>query len=362
MRGFFMTAVAHNPVAARRATRARVTLGFAVGVGAALATLALALLIGPAPVTLQAVLQALVRRLSGAAGPLPWQDVVVWSVRFPRALVGFVVGGGLAITGAALQGLFRNPLAEPGVLGISSGASLGAVLAIYFHLAGRLVWTLPVCAFAGAAVDAILVFTIASRRGRGRLFTGTLLLVGVAIMALNTSLTTFVLSVSMSSYDVGRQVIYWLLGGLEGRTWDHLALGAPPILIGAAFVVAHARELDALMLGELGAQSVGIDVPRVRVRLVLATAVVVGAAIAVAGPIGFVGLLVPHVIRLAVGPTHRALLPLSFLGGGIFLVIADVVARTLLVGTEIPVGVVTATVGAPVFLVLLVRRRVEVTG
>ena len=206
------------------------------------------------------------------------------------------------------------------------------------------------------------MFTIASRRGRGRLFTGTLLLVGVAIMALNTSLTTFVLSVSMSSYDVGRQVLYWLLGGLEGRTWDHLALGAPPILIGAAFVVAHARELDALMLGELGAQSVGIDVPRVRVRLVLATALVVGAAIAVAGPIGFVGLLVPHVIRLAVGPAHRALLPLSFLGGGIFLVIADVVARTLLVGTEIPVGVVTATVGAPVFLVLLVRRRVEVTG
>jgi iron complex transport system permease protein len=358
-----MTAATHTTVAVRRrAPRARVTLGFALGGGGALVALAVALLIGPAPVSFAAVLQALVRRAQGAVGPLPWQDVVVWSVRLPRALVGFVVGGGLAITGAALQGLFRNPLAEPGVLGISSGASLGAVLAIYFHLAGRLVWTLPLCAFAGAALDAVLVFAIAARRGRGRLFTGTLLLVGVAVMALNTSLTTFVLSVSMSSYDVGRQVVYWLLGGLEGRTWDHLVLGAPPILLGAAFVAAHARELDALMLGELGAQSVGIDVPRVRLRLILATAVVVGAAIAVAGPIGFVGLLVPHVIRLAIGPAHRTLLPLSFLGGGVFLVIADVVARTLLVGTEIPVGVVTATVGAPVFLALLVRRRVEVTG
>ncbi len=361
------TVTTHNPTAAdraaaRRGARARVALGYVLVLGAAAGTLALALLIGPADVSLQSVLQALARRFHGAAGPLPWQDVVVWSVRLPRALVGFVVGGGLAIAGAALQGLFRNPLAEPGVLGISSGASLGAVLAIYFHVAGRFVWMLPVCAFAGAAADAILVFAIASRRGRGRLFTGTLLLVGVAIMALNTSLTTFVLSVSLSSYDVGRQVVYWLLGGLEGRTWDHLLLGAPPILLAAIVVAAHGRELDALMLGELGAQSVGIDVPRVRLRLLLATAVLVGAAIAVAGPIGFVGLLVPHVIRLAVGSAHRALLPLAFIGGGVFLVIADVVARTLLVGTEIPVGVVTATVGAPVFLFLLVRRRVEVTA
>jgi iron complex transport system permease protein len=356
-----LTAVAHNSIASRRRLP-RVALGSVLVVGAAVLAVGLALLIGPAPVSLRDVLAALGRRLSSAAGPLPWQDVVVISVRLPRALVGFAVGGALAIAGAALQGLFRNPLAEPGVLGISSGASLGAVLAIHFQLAGRFVWTLPICAFAGAALDAILVFAIAARRGRGRLFTGTLLLVGVAVMALNTSLTTFVLSLSLSTYDIGRQVVYWLLGGLEGRTWDHLALGAPPIAAAAVVVAAHARELDALMLGELGAQSVGIDVPRVRLRLVVASGVLVGAAIAVAGPIGFVGLLVPHVIRLAIGPAHRALLPLSFLGGGVFLVIADVVARTLLVGTEIPVGVVTATVGAPVFLALLVRRRVEVTA
>ena len=192
------------------------------------------------------------------------------------------------------------------MLGISSGASLGAVLAIYFQLAGRAVWTLPAGAFLGAAVVAVLVFAIAARQGRGRVFTSTLLLVGVALMALNVSLTTFVLSVSLASYDVGREVMYWLLGGLEGRTWDHLALGVPAIAVGAAIIAAHGRDLDALLLGEVGAQSVGVDVPRVRMRLVLACALVVGAAVAVAGPIGFVGLLVPHLCGWRWADARRA--------------------------------------------------------
>jgi iron complex transport system permease protein len=324
---------------------------------ASLASLAAALLVGPAHLSLGEASGAIARRLSGRRGAVSWQDTVILQVRLPRALVALLVGGGLAVAGATLQGLFRNPLADAGVLGVSSGASLGAVLAIYLHLAGRAVWTLPVCSFLGAAGDALLVFAIAARRGRGRLFSGTLLLVGVAVGALNVSLTTFILSVALSSYDAGRQVVYWLLGGLEARTWDHLLLGAAPILGGVAIIVASARELDALLLGELGAASVGVDVPRVRLRLVLASALVVGAAVAIAGPIGFVGLLVPHVVRLAVGPSHRTLLPLSFVGGGVFLVIADVVARTLLGPTEIPVGVVTAAVGAPVFLALLVRKQ-----
>jgi iron complex transport system permease protein len=338
-----------------------VLAGFALVLLAVVAVVVVGLLVGPAHISLQEVAAALGRRLSGRAGPVSWQETVVVGVRFPRALVGFLVGGGLAVSGAALQGLFRNPLAEPSVLGVSSGASLGAVLAIYFHVAGRLVWTLPVSAFAGAAIDAIVVFGIAARHGRGRVFSGTLLLVGVAVAALNVSLTTFILSMALSSYDVGRQVIYWLLGGLEGRTWDHVLLAAPAILLGTTAIAAHARDLDALLLGEVGAQSVGVDVPRIRLRLVLASALVVGAAVAVTGPIGFVGLLVPHVMRLAIGPAHGALIPLSFLGGGAFLVLADVVARVLAPG-EIPVGVVTAAVGAPVFLFLLVRKRVEVSG
>ncbi len=353
--------------AARRgASRARGTGGVgAVGltaVGLALAVAAavlVALLMGPARLSLAQVLGAIGRRLAGHGAP-SWQDTVVISVRLPRALVALLVGGGLAIAGAALQGLFRNPLADPGVLGVSSGASLGAVLAISAGLAGRAVLTLPVAAFAGAATDALLVFGIAARRGRGRLFSGTLLLVGVAVGALNVSMTTFVLSAALSRYDAGRQIIYWLLGALEARTWDHVWLGAPAILIGAAVIQAHARELDALLLGELGAASVGVDVARVRLRVVLASALVVGASVAVAGPIGFVGLLVPHLIRLGVGAAHRALLPLAFLGGGLFLLVADVVARTL-PAREIPVGVVTAAIGAPAFLMLLLRRRTAET-
>jgi iron complex transport system permease protein len=348
--------------ARRRGARAPVLVGFALVLLASVAVLSVALLVGPAHIPFGEAAAALGRRLAGRVGPVPWRDTVIVDLRLPRALVAFVVGGGLAVAGAALQGLFRNPLAEPGVLGISSGASLGAVLAIIFHLASRAVWSLPVCAFLGATGDAILVFAIAARRGRGRLFTGTLLLVGVAVAALNISLTTFVLSLALSSYDVGRQVQYWLLGGLEGRTWDHLLLGGPAILAGAIIIAAHARDLDALLLGETAAQSVGVDVRRVRMRLVLATSLVVGAAVAVAGPIGFVGLLVPHIVRLTVGPTHRALVPLSFFGGGIFLVAADVVARTVIAPAQIPVGVVTAVVGAPVFLALLIRKRVEVTG
>ena len=239
---------------------------------------------------------------------------------------------------------------------MSAGASLGAVLTIYGGLAARTAWALPCGSFVGAGVNAMLVFAIAARRGRGRVFTGTLLLVGVALAALAVSLTTFVLSLSLSSYDVGRQIVYWLLGGLEGRTWDHVALGVPAIVVGSLALMTWARELDALLLGELAAQSVGVDVPRVRLGVVLAVSLVVGAAIAVAGPIGFVGLLVPHLGRLIVGAGHRTLLPLSFVAGGIFVVGADVVARKLLAPAEIPVGIVTAAMGAPFFLALLVRR------
>jgi len=340
----------------------RVAVAVALALAATVLALIAALWVGPAQLSAAEVVGAIVRKLTGRPAPVPWRDAVVISLRLPRALVGFVVGGGLGVAGAALQGLFRNPLAEPGVLGISSGASLGAVLAIVFRLAGRTVVALPACAFLGAAIDAVLVFAIAARRGRGRLFTGTLLLVGVAVTALNVSLTTFTLSLALASYDVGRQVQFWLLGGLEGRSFDHLLLGGPAVLLGAAVIAAHARDLDALMLGEVAAQSLGVDVPRVRLRLVLAASLVVGAVIAVAGPIAFVGLLVPHIVRLAIGPRHGALVPLAFLGGGVFLLLADVVARSVMAPAQIPVGVVTAVVGAPVFLVLLVRRRVEVAG
>jgi iron complex transport system permease protein len=343
--------------------RGRLLLLVCGGVALVAAVAVLGVMLGPARLGAGEVLGALGRRLVGrGAGPHAWRETVVVDVRLPRVLIGLCVGGGLALAGATLQALFRNPLADPGVLGISTGASLGAVLTIYGGLAARAVWVLPLGAFAGAVGDAALVFGIAGRRGRGRVFATTLLLVGVALGALNASLATFVLSLSLSKYEAGRQIVYWLLGGLDGRTWDHLWLGGPAILIGALYIAAHARELDAMLLGELGAQSVGVDVPRVRARLILAVALVVGATVAVAGPIGFVGLLVPHLVRLLGGAAHRAVLPLAFLAGGAFVVGADLLARTVLAPAEIPVGVVTAALGAPFFLALLVRRGAEVTG
>jgi ABC-type Fe3+-siderophore transport system permease subunit len=334
----------------------RVAVAFAAVAAASLVAVGLALSIGPARLAPIEIVGALVRAITRRHAAVPWRDTVVVTVRLPRAVVAFLVGGGLAVAGAALQGLFRNPLADPGVLGVQSGASLGAVLAIHLRLASAAVWALPLCAFAGAAADALLVLAIAARRARGQLFSGTLLLVGVAVGALNVAWTAFVLTATLASYESGRQIQYWLLGGLEARTWDHVLLGGPALMAGVALLAVHARELDALLLGEVGAASVGVDVPGVRRRVVLASALVVGASVAIAGPIGFVGLLVPHVLRLGVGPAHRALLILAFFAGGAFVVIADVIARTLFSPSEVPVGVVTAAVGAPVFLWLLVRR------
>jgi iron complex transport system permease protein len=330
----------------------------------AVASLVAAVAFGPARIALPEVGRALLHHLGGGAaraGAAPWQETVIWSIRMPRAVLGFLVGGALALSGATLQGLFRNPLADPSILGVASGASLGAVVTIFVGVAARAFWLLPAGAFAGAALTALLVLGISARRGRGRIFTTTMLLVGVAVGALNVSFTTFILSISLSSYDVGRQVIHWILGGLDGRTWDHVLLAAPAILVGGGAVVVHARELDALLLGEITAQSIGVDVARVRLVLVLGTSLMIGAAVAAAGPIGFVGLLVPHILRLAVGSTHRRLLPVSFVAGGVFVVLADLAARTLLTPMEIPVGVVTATVGAPFFLGLLVRRGQEIS-
>jgi iron complex transport system permease protein len=335
----------------------------ALGVPVVVALVA-AVAFGPARIPLAEVTRALTRRLlhgAAAAGTASWQETVIWSIRLPRALLGFAVGGALALSGAALQGLFRNPLAEPSILGVASGAALGAVLTIFVGLAARAVWLLPAGAFAGAALTAFVVLGVAAQRGRGRMFTTTMLLVGVAVGALNVAFTTFILSASLTSYDVGRQVIHWILGGLDGRTWDHLLLATPAILVGGVAILVHARELDALLLGEVTAQSIGVDVVRVRLMLVLATSLLIGAAVAAAGPIGFVGLLVPHILRLLVGSMHRALLPACFLGGGLFVVLADLAARTLLVPMEIPVGVVTAAVGAPFFLALLVRRGQEIS-
>jgi iron complex transport system permease protein len=284
-----------------------------------------------------------------------WQSLVVLRVRLPRAIVAYLAGGALAVSGGALQGIFRNPLAEPGVLGVSNGAALGAVIAIFCGVTAHWPAALPVGACLGAVVVTVALLAIGARGGRAT--AGSLLLAGVALANLAAAGATLTISLALANYDVGRQVLQWVLGGLEARTWAHVAMGTAPILAALAVVLADARKLDAMMLGDVAAIAVGVPAVRVRRRLVVATAVLTGIAVAIGGAIGFVGLIAPHVARRLVGAGHVRLLPACFLGGGAFLVAADVVARTVMAPQELRLGVVTAAVGAPFFLLLLARRR-----
>jgi heme transport system permease protein len=285
----------------------------------------------------------------------PWMQTVLLDVRMPRILVSTLAGACLAICGAVMQGMFRNPLASPSILGVSSGASLGAVAALYLGLASVSIWILPVFASAGACLTLFLVYRIASQRGQMAL--GTLLLAGIAIAALNTSVTSLILTLSLDSWEVARMIVYWTMGGLDGRTWDHVSLLAPVAISGIALLLVFSRNLDALLLGEVHAASVGVDVVRTRRRLLVITSLMVGITISVCGGIGFIGLVVPHILRLILGPHHRYLLPASALGGAIFLLGADLLLRTLVPEKLIPLGVVTAMLGAPFFLFLLIKKR-----
>lgn len=344
-------------------TRAHLPLVLAVAAFVVVLELVGALLVGPADIGFGDILKLLMRRLeqdpSGSApGPwdaLAWQETILWQVRLPRVLTGAAVGAALAVSGAVLQGLFRNPLASPSVLGVSSGASLGAVLAIFFGLSAQLVWALPLCAVTGALLTLLVVYAIATQRGRTPI--ATLLLAGIAVGAFNAAMSAFVLALALQHWEVGKTIVFWTMGGLDGRTWDHVLLIAPALLAGLALVLAYTRDLDALLMGEISAAAVGVDVARTRLILLCATAVLTGAAVAVSGGIGFVGLVVPHMVRLLVGPHHRALLPLSALFGALILVAADLLLRGFFSEHGIPLGVITAAMGAPFFLFLLVRQQ-----
>ena len=283
-----------------------------------------------------------------------WMESILIDVRLPRILVGALAGSCLAICGAVMQGMFRNPLASPSILGVSSGASLGAVISLYLGLASVSVWILPLFAFVGGGLTLFIVYHIASQRGHAAV--GTLLLAGIAMAALNSAASSLILALSLDSWGVGKSIVYWTMGGLDGRTWDHVLLIAPFALIGIFLLLQYSRSLDALLLGETHASSIGVDVARTRRQLLLITACLVGAAISVCGGISFIGLVVPHILRLILGPHHRYLLPASAVGGALTLVAADLLLRSLMPEKAIPLGVVTAAFGAPFFLYLLVRQ------
>jgi len=283
-------------------------------------------------------------------GPAGLQSAIVWNLRAPRALLAFLVGGSLGAAGASLQALVRNPLADPFLLGLSGGAGLGAGLAIALHRPGP--WALPIAAFVGALAALVLVYRL-GRIGGGVLDPRILLLGGVAVGAFAAAITTAI--VSLADAAELRNAFLWLWGGLSSASWDAVWLIGVYTPIPLLVLLGASRPLDLLALGEEPARYLGADVERVKRRVYLAASLLTAAAVAVSGVIGFVGLIVPHLARGTWGHRHRALLPASFIGGGALLAIADTLARTVVAPRELPVGVVTALIGVPVFALLLRR-------
>ena len=304
------------------------------------------LMVGPAPIRPGAVIAALI----GQADAIT-RDIVL-QIRAPRAILAVLIGAVLGLSGAALQGLLRNPLADPAVIGTSNAAALGAVIALYFGLARTFPLALPGMAVAGALIGLLALLPVA-RRGEGP---STLILAGVAVSALAGAGVSLALNLAPNPFAVS-EIAFWLLGSLTDRSFQHVVLAAPLILIGAALILLQARALDGLALGEDAARSLGFDLDRVRLMIVAGVAVGVGAAVAVSGAIGFIGLIAPHLVRpFTDGRPSRALIP-SALAGAALLSLADLAVRLVPTSTELRLGVVTSFIGAPVFILILLRGR-----
>lgn len=330
-----------------------VTLLWVIGVVTLAGSAAVAITLGPAGLSVGEVASIVVGHLGGTAADVtPIRDGIVWDLRLPRTLLAALCGAGLGLCGATMQSLLRNPLADPFVLGISSGASTGAVLIVILGV-GSGVIGLSSGAFIGAVISFALVLLLAHAAG------GTpdrVILAGVAATQLFSALTSFIV-ITSADPEQTRGVMFWLLGSLGGADWLDVALCAAVVAVGLVVCLTHSRALDAFAFGEDAASSLGVNVWRVRVTLLLATALMTAVIVSVAGAIGFVGLVLPHAARALVGPSHRRLLPASALIGSIFLVWVDAVARTAIAPQELPAGVVTALVGVPAFAVILWRRK-----
>lgn len=317
------------------------------GLAAALALAFLAsLLIGPASLGLAETLDGLV------SGEVETVALIVREVRLPRAVLAVLIGATLGLSGAALQGYLRNPLAEPGLIGVSAAAAFGAVLTVYTGLAGLFALALPAGGLAGAVVAVLLVNLLAGRDGSPL----TLILAGVAVTSFASALTALTLNLAPNPF-AALEIVFWMMGSLADRSFTHVWLAFPFIAAGIALLLTLGRPLDALTLGDDTAASLGFDLRRVRQRLIFGVALSVGAATAVAGAIGFVGLVVPHVLRPFVGHQPSRLLLASALGGGVLTLLADIAVRLFAPGRELKLGVVTALIGAPFFLYLLLRMR-----
>lgn len=281
------------------------------------------------------------------------QLAVIWYIRLPRMLVGVLVGAALGTSGAVMQGIFSNPLADPGLIGISSGAATGAVLSIALGVASASMFTMPAFAFCGSLCAVGLTVFLAMRNGKIPVM--TLLLAGVAVGMLLGAVTSGILTF-MNEQKL-QQYLFWMVGGLDYRRWEHVYLAAGPVICGIFIMLLLARHLNILVLGETEAKAVGMSVTKFRMGLLFVAAMTTATSVCVSGNIGFVGLVIPHMLRMLVGPDHRVLLPASALGGAAFLVFCDSLGRVIMPSAEVRVGIMTAFLGTPYFLYLLRRMQ-----
>lgn len=323
-------------------------------VGLALVALMAACALGSARIPLDGVLSTAWAHLTGQPAMEESWSVILMKVRLPRALLAYVVGAALSVSGACMQGLFKNPMADPHILGVSSGAALGAALAMVLKWQSGFMGlgAVSLCAFAGGALSVLVVLSLS--RVRGRMSTISLLLSGVAVSAFLSALLS---GLMMLNRDKMEHIYLWTMGSFTAASWEKLAWAAPVTLVGALGLRLFARDLNALLMGEDEARTLGISVARVRLIVLGLCTLVTATAVSVSGVIGFVGLMVPHAVRMVVGPDHRAVIPVSLLAGGAYLLVMDTLARTIAMPTEIAVGVLTAAVGGPFFLYLLRRSR-----
>ncbi len=332
---------------------------YAIVIPVALLSIVISLLIGAvdaAPSDIWAILSHHLFGSAAVTSNIQSIDAIIWDIRLPRVLLAFLVGASLSLAGAAFQGLLRNPLVDPYTIGVSSGASLGAVLVIFLQIQIGFLgsFTLPVVAIIFSLLTLLLVIVIT--RFAGNSFSNeTIILTGVIINSFIGALVTYF--IAMSSADGTKQMMFWLMGSFSGRNWGHVQLLMPFFVVATVVILSQCRVLNALALGEESAHYLGINVQRKQLLILSSAAVLTGAAVAVSGAIGFVGLVIPHLVRMVIGSNHRHVLPLSIFVGGTFLVVADMIARTIIEPSELPIGVVTAIVGAPVFTVLLIRQR-----
>lgn len=302
------------------------------------------------------VLGSLLHRFGIDVGPMPTHpqgDNTLWQVRFPRVVMSLLVGAALATAGALMQGAFANPLAEPGVVGVSAGAALAAAMVIVFGWDFAGPWTVAVSAFIGGLITTLAVYTL-SREG-GRTEVVTLVLTGIAVNAIASAAMAFMMF--LGDTQAREEIVFWTLGSLNGSRWEQVWVVLPMVAVGLVAAMLVARKLDLLSLGDRAAGHVGVDVERLRLSTIAVVAVLTGAAVAFCGVIAFLGLVVPHLARMVIGPGHRVLVPVSALGGALLLLCADLWARTAVAYADLPIGMLTSLVGGPVFFWLLRRAR-----